>query len=101
MHRKRWSRAARGHVYCDVRRMGERMRAQKAVAAIPTIASSPTWQQASEAFLHRDLAPGTRRVYRLTLEAVGSRLAAATLADVNSADLGAALGGAYPRASAA
>ncbi len=34
----------------------------------PSPTESATWHQASDAFLQRDLAPGSRRIYRLTLD---------------------------------
>lgn len=51
--------------------------------------------------MRRDLAPGTRRVYRLTLDAVGARLDGLVLSEVSAADLGLAVGAAYPTASPA
>jgi len=71
------------------------------VASIPGAGTGPTWQRAVDAFLRRDLASGTRRVYGLTLEAVGANLDDQELATVTAAALGRAVGTAYPRASPA
>lgn len=42
--------------------------------AVSGAGAEPSWAQVSERFLRRDLAAGTRRVYRLTLIAVEARL---------------------------
>jgi len=47
------------------------MGSRTAVTVIPFLGGSPSWEEATAAFMRRDLAPGTRRVYRLTLEVVG------------------------------
>ena len=41
-----------------------------------------SWQAASEAFLRRDIAPTTRRIYALTLDAVGRGLGGQPLAEL-------------------
>jgi len=69
--------------------------------AVPGAGAVVTWEQASEAFLRRDLAPGTRRVYRMTLTAVGEHLHTADLTGVTRSSLGRAVADAYPQASAA
>jgi integrase len=77
------------------------MVAKPALRSVPQPGGGTSWTMATESFLGRDLAPGTRRVYRLTLEAVGEHLDRQTLATITSADLGRALGLAYPSASPA
>lgn len=77
------------------------MSASATVASIPGAGTGSTWQRAVDAFLRRDLASGTRRVYGLTLEAVGAHLDGRELAAVTAAALGRAVGTAYPRASPA
>jgi integrase len=77
------------------------MAGRSGLVAVPAAGSAATWEQATEAFLRRDLAPGTRRVYALTLNAVASHLDASALADVSGAGLGRAVGLAYPAASPA
>lgn len=60
------------------------------------------WGQAVEDFLtRRDLAPGSRRVYRLTLERVGHSLGDPAVEQVTPESLGTALLSCYPEASAA
>lgn len=73
----------------------------RAVAVVPALGASPTWEQACDAFLRRDLAPGTLRVYELTLRAVQAHLKAVALADVDALDLSRSLAQAYPQVSAA
>lgn len=77
------------------------MPASPALSTVPAPHASPTWEQATDAFLRRDLAPGTQRVYLLTLGTVGARLAHQSLSQVTAADLGIAVGAAYPTASPA
>jgi len=77
------------------------MSASPTVVSIPTRGTGLTWQRATDAFLRRDLAPGTRRIYGLTLEAVGAHLQGKKLATVTTAALGRAVGAAYPDASPA
>lgn len=43
---------------------------------VPVADRDPGWAYATEVFLRRDLAPGSRRIYRLTLERVGAELPA-------------------------
>lgn len=47
------------------------MSSSPAVVLIPNPGTGPTWRRSTDAFLRRDLAPGTRRVYGLTLEVWG------------------------------
>ena len=69
------------------------------VTALRTTSAS-TWDQAVERFLAtRDLAPGTQRVYRLTLERIGQHLPAQKLRAVSPEALSRALDAAYPQAS--
>lgn len=71
-----------------------------ALRPVPHPSDQATWEQATDAFLRRDLAPGTRRIYRLTLSAVGSHLGEAVgLAGLSSRRLNDALHAAYPTAS--
>lgn len=77
------------------------MSPRRVVAAVPALGVSPTWDQACDAFLRRDLAPGTLRVYELTLRAVQAHLRAVVLADVDAVDLSRSLTEAYPQVSAA
>lgn len=63
--------------------------------------SATTWDDALERFLvTRDLSASTQRVYRLTLDHVGTRLPSPRLADVTPAALSTALAAAYPDAAA-
>ena len=60
-----------------------------------------TWDTAVDRFLtSRDLSPGSRRVYRLTLDRVGEHLPATRLKDITAEALSASLSAAYPAASA-
>ena len=68
---------------------------------VPATGSEPSWEQATAAFLLRDLAPGSRRVYGLTLAAVGQHLPAGPMAVLTPRSLGQALALAYPTASPA
>lgn len=71
-----------------------------ALAAVPSPTASTTWTQATEAFLGRDLAPGSRRIYRLTLRAVAEHLpSGARLTDLAPRHLSEAAHAAYPAAS--
>jgi len=61
-----------------------------------------TWASAVEAFLRRDLAPGTRRVYGLTLSRVGGLLGTdQPLGLIEQQSLAQALADAYPTSSPA
>jgi len=77
------------------------MATKRALRSVPQPGVGTSWTTATESFLGRDLAPGTRRIYRLTLEAVGEHLDRQMLAKITSADLGRAVGLAYPTASPA
>jgi integrase len=77
------------------------MTAKRALKAVPQAGVDTSWADATESFLRRDLAPGTRRIYRLTLEAVGRHLDNTMLSEITSASLGRAVGLAYPSASPA
>lgn len=75
------------------------MVARNALRAVPT-PEQVTWEQGADAFLARDLSSGTRRVYRLTLEAVGTRIGPLTrLATVTQMDVVRAAMDAYPSVS--
>lgn len=67
--------------------------------SVPKHATNTTWGLASDAFLRRDLATGSRRIYRLTLEAVAVHLPEGHLGDLSPRDLAEALHAAYPKAS--
>lgn len=54
-----------------------------------------SWQGAGEAFLRRDIAPTTRRIYALTLDEVGGGLGGMPLADLGRGDLERAVVAAY------
>ncbi len=76
--------------------------AARALRPVPTRSNNPTWEQATDAFLRRDLSPGSRRVYRLTLDHVGDRLGAdTTLASLTAHRVARALHEAYPAAGPA
>ena len=78
------------------------MAAVRALHPLPAPGSDATWQQASDAFLRRDLAPGSRRVYGLTLERLGAALGPdRRLADLTAQHLAQALHDAYPDAAPA
>lgn len=77
------------------------MPVRSGLVAIPAAGSAVPWERAIEVFLSRDLAPGTRRVYALTLSAAASHLDTSALAEVSGASLGRAVGLAYPAASPA
>jgi len=77
------------------------MATKRALTAVPQAGVGTSWAKATESFLRRAMAPGTRRVYRLTLEAVGRNLGSPMLAEVTSASLGAAVCLTYPSASPA
>jgi len=77
------------------------MVAKPALRTVPPVGVPTSWAQASESFLRRDLAPGTRRIYALTLEAVGRRLGSTLMAELTRADLERAVVMAYPSASPA
>ncbi len=72
----------------------------KALAAVPRPTANASWEQASEAFLRRDLAPASRRVYGLTLAAVAAHLPdGASLNGLTTRQVAEALHAAYPAAS--
>lgn len=72
----------------------------KALAAVPSPTASAPWEQASEAFLRRDLAPASRRVYGLTLAAVAAHLPeGVVLSGLTTRQVAEALHAAYPTAS--
>jgi len=76
--------------------------AARTLNRLPAPVCDATWQQASEAFLRRDLAPGSRRIYRLTLDRLGSAVGAdRRLADLTPRRLAQALHDAYPDAAPA
>ncbi len=76
--------------------------ASPALHAVPSPGHSATWADATEAFLRRHLSPGTRRVYRLTLERLGQHLDPGIVVDsLSAADLADALHAAYPQTSPA
>jgi len=78
------------------------MAAARALQPLPAPGSDATWHQASEAFLRRDLAPGSRRIYQLTLDRLGSAVGAdRRLADLTPRRLAQALHDAYPDAAPA
>ncbi|MCE0486374.1 tyrosine-type recombinase/integrase [Ornithinimicrobium sediminis] len=77
------------------------MPAARPVIALPFPADSPDWATAAEVFLRRDLAPGTRRVYRLTLKRVGAHLPSTSLHGLSVGDVALGVAKAYPAASAA
>jgi len=77
------------------------MAAKTTLKSVPKDGVAISWAAAAESFLGRDLAPGTRRVYRLTLEAVGRQLNNPMMPELTSASLGRAVDLAYPSASAA
>lgn len=73
---------------------------ETALRAVPSASTGATWQQATDAFLRRDLAPGSVRVYRLTLDRLGRELGSESrLADLTPQALATALHVAYPDAS--
>lgn len=68
-----------------------------ALRPVPHPSDTTTWEQATEAFLRRDLAPGSRRVYRLTLAGVAVHLPQqVAVTDVTPRMLAEALHAAYP-----
>lgn len=78
------------------------MATARALQPLPSLGSHPTWSQATDAFLRRDLSPGSRRVYRLTLERLGSALGTeAVLADLTPRQVNEALHAEYPSAAPA
>jgi len=77
------------------------MATKRALTSVPRPGVGASWADATESFLRRDLAPGTRRIYRLTLAAVGEHLDSTMLAEITVADLGRAVGLTYPGASPA
>jgi len=95
------SAAPRTLVYCDNSAEGDLIATKRALKSVPRPGVGTSWTEATESFLRRDLAPGTRRIYRLALAAVGEHLDSTMLAEITVADLGRALGMAYPSASPA
>jgi len=88
------------HVYCDLTELIVMATAKTTLSPVPKATDAATWQQTSEAFLRRDLAPGSRRIYRLTLDAVAGHLPeGAPLADLSTRQVAEALHAAYPSAS--
>jgi integrase len=77
------------------------MATKRALTSVPQDGATVSWADATESFLRRDLASGTRRIYGLTLSAVGEHLDSPRLDEITSADLGRAVGIAYPTASPA
>jgi integrase len=78
------------------------MTAARALQPLPAPGSDATWRQVSDAFLRRDLAPGSRRIYRLTLDRLGATLGVdRRLADLTAQRLEQALHDAYPDAAPA
>lgn len=78
------------------------MAAARALQPLPALGADATWQQASDAFLRRDLAPGTRRIYRLTLDQLGRKFGGdRRLADLGAQHLAQAMHDAYPDAAPA
>ncbi len=76
--------------------------AVRSLRPVPTRSSNPTWEQATDAFLRRDLSPGSRRVYRLTLDHLGDMLGPdTTLASLTTDRMAQALHEAYPAAASA
>jgi integrase len=76
--------------------------ASRALRPVPASDASPAWQQAVDAFLRRDLAPGSLRLYRMTLNRLGAMLGEdVLLRDVSARTLAQALQDAYPDASPA
>lgn len=78
------------------------MAAARALQPLLALGADATWQQASDAFLRRDVAPGTRRIYRLTLAQLGATVSAdRRLSDLTAQYLAQALHDAYPDAAPA
>lgn len=73
--------------------------ATSTLRTVPKHATNTTWDKATDAFLRRDLAPGSRRIYRLTLEAVGVHLLDKPLGAMSPRELAESLHAAYPTAS--
>jgi integrase len=74
---------------------------RRPLTAVPTADSATTWAAATEAFLRRPMSTGTRRVYRLTLTAVGEQLETQRLDYLTPATLARATAAAYPATSPA
>lgn len=90
------------HVYCDQTKMGPMATTRRALRPVPAPTASPTWAQAADVFLGRNLAAGSRRVYRLTLDRLGSVLGTGTpLVEITGHQLAEALQAAYPTAAPA
>jgi site-specific recombinase XerD len=74
----------------------------RSLEAVPPPAGEIEWQAAVDAFLRRDITPGTRRLYDLTLRWLGGQVGTATpLRTITPQRLAQALLDAYPDASAA
>jgi len=70
---------------------------QQGLQPVPSVGSTPSWCQATETFLRRDLAPGSRRVYRLTLDRLGDGLGPTTaVGTLRPHQVAAGLHAAYP-----
>ena len=77
------------------------MASRRALVAVGPDTAIIDWEAASAAFLQRALSPGTKRVYALTLAAVGHHVRSAPLAALGRADLALAVAAAYPNAAPA
>jgi integrase len=76
--------------------------AKSALRPVPTTTDAATWRQASDAFLRRDLAPGSLRLYKMTLDRVADQVGTTTrLTDLTPRGLAEALHAAYPDAAPA
>lgn len=71
------------------------MAERQGLAVVRLASGTVSWQVASEAFLRRDIAPTTRRIYALTLDGVGRGLGGLPLAEMAPADLEQAVMAAY------
>ena len=65
------------------------------LAVVRSGSGAVSWQRAGEAFLRRDIAPTTRRVYALTLDAVERGLGSLPMAELARGDLERAVVAAY------
>lgn len=78
------------------------MAVARALHPLPARGSSVTWPHAADAFLRRDMAPGSRRVYSLTLDRLGATLGLdQVLAGLSPQQVAQALHDAYPEAAPA
>ncbi|MHB1064215.1 MAG: tyrosine-type recombinase/integrase [Georgenia sp.] len=71
------------------------MTARRSLVPVGADTATVDWETASAAFLERALSPGTRRVYSLTLTAVGHHFGSVPLAAVGRSDLALAVSAAY------